>query len=193
MRGSKWLESSPQIITREEFGLLLEATSKKSKSGIRERAVLWLLFNCGLRKAELLSLEFNNIDMNINRIHLTITKGSKDRILFFNEDTKSALLDWFEVRNSIKSEKNLVFVTSKGTKIHPTFLNQNFKKLGKKAGIERKIYPHLFRHSCLTHTYEASNNNLVLTQMVAGHSNIQTTTIYAHVSGSAIKEAMMNF
>lgn len=187
------MKKLPQVITREEFKQIIGSLSK-SKMGIRQKAILWLLFNCGLRRQELCSLQMKDVDLNTCRVHLRNgTKNSKDRILFFNHETRCALIAWMEVRSGIETDAPEIFITNTGKSIYHSYINKMIERIGKKAGIERKLNPHLFRHSALTEIYELSGNNILLTQQVAGHSDVSTTMIYAHISGSAIRETMKEF
>ena len=188
------MKKLPKVITRPEFKQIISTISKKSKMGKRQLAILWLLFNCGLRRQELCSLQMDDVDLNTSRIHLRHgTKNGKDRILYFNPETRCALISWLEVRTGIQNEQPEMFITNKGKALHPVFLNKMIDRIGSKAGVNRKLHPHLFRHSALTEIYELSGNNILLTQQVAGHSDVSTTMIYAHISGSAIRDTMKEF
>ena len=193
-KGVQAMKKLPKVITRDEFQQIIGSINPKTRTGKRQRAILWLLFNCGLRRQELCSLQVGDLDMNARRIHLKHgTKNGKDRILYFNPETQTCLDSWFEVRGDIQTDVPEVFITNTGKPLHPVFLNKMIGRVGKKAGFNRRIHPHLFRHSALTEIYELSGNNILLTQQVAGHSDVTTTQIYAHISASAIRETMKEF
>jgi hypothetical protein len=187
------------VLEKTEYKALYNATGK-GKMGARARAILQLMYHCGLRREEVRLLELADVNFNTKRIHLKHgTKGNKDRILFMDGNTVAAVREWSEHRFTILHhlkalETPLLFVSGKGKVLAPSFFNQMLNRLAKKAHIRGgKVHPHLLRHTALTNLYEKSGHDIRLIQEIAGHSNVQTTQIYTHVSAARVREAMTEY
>lgn len=189
----------PPVLEKTEYKALYNATGK-GKMGARARAILQLMYHCGLRREEVRLLELADVNLNTKRIHLKHgTKGGKDRILFMDGNTVAAVREWSEHRFTILHhlkalETPQVFVSGTGKVLAPSFFNQMLNRLAKKAHIRGgKVHPHLLRHTALTNLYEKSGHDIRLIQEIAGHSNVQTTQIYTHVSAARVREAMTEY
>jgi len=176
-----WLKL-PQFLSVEEVELLLSQPNKKSKRGLRDRAMLELLYATGLRVSELVSLKLKDINLKDGFL-LTRGKGSKERVVPIGGQACQAVRKYIdEVRPLfLKKPDSSLFLSNRSR----AFSRQGFWKLlktyAKKAGLESKISPHVLRHSFATHLLERGAD-LRSVQMMLGHTQITTTQIYTHVS-----------
>lgn len=170
----------PKVISISDINKIFS-----SELNIMEKAIFELLYGCGLRVSELTSLEIKNIDLN-SKFLRCFGKGSKERIVPIGEKAKMALSKYIELRNLLPNNKStFLFINKKGIKIS----RQEVYLLSKKLGniIEKKISPHVFRHSFATHLLE-NGADLRIVQELLGHSSVSTTQLYTHVSKKHLKD-----
>ena len=179
--------SLPKFLTIEEVDQLLCQPDIKDFRGIRDKALLELLYATGLRVSELVSLTLKNINLEEGFL-LCRGKGGKERIVPLGKKALQAIQVYLETSRSKfqKKDTDILFLTSRGGK----FTRQGFWKVLKKyvlkAGLDRDISPHVLRHSFATHLLERGAD-LRSVQMMLGHSQITTTQIYTHVTRSQIR------
>ncbi len=179
----------PGILNEHEIELLLNQPSLNSAIGIRDKAMLELLYASGLRVSELVNLKLSNLNMSIGYIKV-MGKGSKERFVPIGEKAITALKRYMSIARS-KFDKGkgspYLFLNSRGK----PFSRQGFWKLlksyARKAGIKKRITPHIIRHSFATHLLQ-NGADLRSVQMMLGHSDISTTQIYTHVDRTYLKE-----
>ena len=178
----------PKVLTKHEIKLLLEQPSKDTKQGIRDKAILELLYASGLRISELISLGLN--DLNFDEGYLICKgKGNKERVVPFSSKAATATLNYIKkVRPKISSNHNeTLFLTHRGN----AFTRQGAWKVIKgyaiRAGLKDNISPHILRHTFATHLLEGGAD-LRSVQLMLGHSQIVTTQIYTHVSKRHVRE-----
>ena len=146
----------------------------------RDRAILELLYSSGLRLAELIDLNLNDIDMADATVHVT-GKGNKDRIVPVGRYARQALERWYRERTKLAApDEPALFVSNRGSRLKPRSVQARVEYWGRKQGIDSRIYPHLFRHSFATHLLESSHD-LRAVQELLGHANISTTQVYTHL------------
>lgn len=146
----------------------------------RDRAMLELLYSSGLRLAELVSLNLDDVDMADGTVRVT-GKGSKDRIAPVGRMARQALDAWRRVRGELAlCEETALFVSVRGTRLSPRSVQARVDYWSKRRGIDTRVYPHLFRHSFATHLLESSHD-LRGVQELLGHANISTTQVYTHL------------
>lgn len=143
------------------------------------------MYQAALRKDEALNLKWDDINFDSNKIFITKGKGNKQRIINMCSDLREALLKLYKMRDQ---NSKYIFV-SKKTKKPLKDVRKAIKRICKRAGIKRKITPHLFRHTCATHLL-LKNVDIRIIQSVLGHEDITTTTIYAKVLPTAQEEAI---
>ncbi len=160
----------PAVLNREEIKSLFEVTFN-----LKHRLVLMFLYYTGIRLKELTNLKWEDLDFERGTIHLKITKGNKDRVIFFHEK-----LQGFIGSFNLKKE-GLVFQSNLGKKYNPRSIQMIVRQAARKAGIKKKVTPHTLRHSFATHLLEAGAD-IRLIQTLLGHHNLQTTQIYTHVA-----------
>jgi integrase/recombinase XerD len=162
--------------------------------GERNRTILETLYSCGLRVSELTELKISDLFFDEGFIKVT-GKGNKQRFVPIGETTQKYILIWIAIRNHISVEpksKDILFLNYKGKKLTRAMIFTIIKKLAKKAGIEKNISPHTFRHSFATHLLE-NGADLRAIQMMLGHESITTTEIYMHLDRSHLSEVLNKF
>ena len=146
----------------------------------RDRAMLELLYSSGLRLAELVSLDVDDIDAHDATVRVT-GKGSKERVVPVGRQALAALRQWRSTRADLAGAgEKALFVSNRGKRISPRAVQARVKHWAKRQGIDANVYPHLFRHSFATHVLESSHD-LRGVQELLGHANIATTQVYTHL------------
>ena len=146
----------------------------------RDRAILELLYSSGLRLAELVDLNVDDVDVADATVRVT-GKGNKDRIVPVGRQALKALRQWAVTRGDLAAaDENAMFVSNRGTRISPRSVQARVKHWARQQGIDANVYPHLFRHSFATHVLESSHD-LRGVQELLGHANISTTQVYTHL------------
>lgn len=180
----KTSEVLPDTLTNKEVDILLNSVSGTDDLSIRNRAMLELLYATGLRVSELISLKFENI--NLEECFVKITgKGNKERLVPFGHKAKIFLERYLRVRKKTNSE--YIFLTRLKKPISRIEFWRQLKEISIKAGIMKNITPHTLRHSFATHLLTAGTDIRFVQEML-GHSSISTTQIYTHVSQKTLKE-----
>ncbi len=189
LEGPKLPKRLPLVMSEEEVDALLEAPDMTKKGGIRDRAMLEVMYSSGLRVSELVSLELKQIDFE-NGIVTIIGKGNKQRSIPIGEFALDYLDKYIqEVRSKSRFRKSkYVFLNKNGEPISRVYFWKQIKAYALKAGIDKEIGPHTLRHCFATHLLE-NGADLRMVQEMLGHSNIATTQIYTHVSSKRIMSA----
>jgi integrase/recombinase XerD len=187
-----WL-NLPRVLTIEEVEALLEKTDLKTPQGIRDRAILEIMYGSGLRVSELVSLELKDIRLNQGFL-ICKGKGNKERIVPLNRSSIRWLKAYLsEVRPSWdRFSSPVLFLTRRGRAFTRQGIWKILKTYGQAAGLRDRIHPHVLRHSFATHLLERGAD-LRAVQMLLGHSQITTTQIYTHVSRERLKQIYDRF
>ena len=172
----------------------IEAVIDVSKDeGIRDRAIVEVLYSCGLRVSELCELKFSDLFLTDGYIHVH-GKGNKDRLVPISHTAIQELERWFEVRNKLSlkpGEEDYVFVSpARGKHMSRITVFYNIKLYAQRAGITKNLSPHTFRHSFATHLLQGGAN-LRAIQAMLGHESISTTEIYMHVDRQHLREEIL--
>jgi len=148
---------------------------------VRDRAMLELIYSCGLRLAELVALDINDVDLKAQELRAT-GKGNKTRILPIGKFARDAVKKWLKVRSQSPKAAghNALFISARGSRIQPRTVQKRFELLGQQQGIDGRVHPHMLRHSFASHLLESSGD-LRAVQELLGHANISTTQIYTHL------------
>jgi integrase/recombinase XerD len=181
-------KSLPKSLSEEDVELLLNAPDIETTSGLRDKAMLELLYACGLRVSELVSLLLTEVSMTDGVIRVT-GKGNKTRLIPMGEEA----VDWIkkyvdESRNNIlntKTSKSL-FITSRGRAMTRQAFWYLIKRYSIIADIKKPMSPHIIRHAFATHLLN-HGADLRVVQMLLGHSDISTTQIYTHIARERLK------
>lgn len=185
----------PEVLAYEEIERIIESIDLSNPLGHRNKAIIEVLYGCGLRVSELITLQISDIYAKDEFIKVK-GKGDKERLIPIGQSTLHTLYQWInDCRVNFNIDKNatdIVFVNKIG---HPMTRQMVFliiKDLCKKAGIEKTISPHTFRHSFATHLVEGGADLRAVQQML-GHSSIGTTEIYTHLSNDYLRDTITTF
>ena len=172
----------PQVLSEEEINQLLNAPDLISEKGIRDYAVLEILYSCGLRVSEAANLQINQINEQEEIINI-LGKGKKERIVPIRKPALKAVKTYInEVRNKhLVIDNKAVFIGKNGKRMSRQALYNIVVNNAKLAGIQKEIHPHTLRHSFATHLLD-NGADLRVVQELLGHTNIGTTQIYTHVT-----------
>jgi len=179
----------PHILSLREINLLLDEANFKGNLGLRNQAILELLYATGMRVSELTYLKTNDINME-NRMLKCLGKGSKERIIPFGDKAYQSLslyLDKVRPKLVKNPDEDILFLNSRGKRLSRQGIFYLVKLYTHKAGIEKKVTPHTLRHTLATHLIE-NGADLRSVQEMLGHSDISTTQIYTHVSRKWVSE-----
>ncbi|MCF6350353.1 MAG: site-specific tyrosine recombinase XerD [Flavobacteriaceae bacterium] len=185
----------PDTISTKEIDLIIAQIDLSHSQGERNRTILEILYSCGLRVTELITLQLSDLFFEEGFIRV-IGKGNKQRFVPINlQSQKYILLYISEIRNHInpvKEFEDTLFLNRRGKQLSRNMIFMIIKDLVIKAGIEKKVSPHTFRHSFATHLLENGADLRAIQQML-GHQSITTTEIYMHVDRSFLKEVIEQF
>lgn len=183
----------PEVLTVEEVFSIIESAGKNSDFSIRDRAMLEILYGCGLRISELLNLRVEDLFLKDDFIRVT-GKGSKERIIPLGSKAKKSILKYLsDVRPSLKKGTcPYLFLTRSGNRISRMGFWKRFQIYLTKCGLRKNITPHTFRHSFATHLLEGGAT-LRTVQILLGHSDISTTQIYTHIDRTYLKDILNDF
>ncbi len=175
----------PNVLSIDEQKSLLGVFNQRYHSGRKNRLMVELMLTAGFRVSEICSLRWIDLRYRDNKIMIKEAKGKKDRNIFIPE----SLMLKIKAYKEDAPESVYVFATRTGKPQNRSTLNEMIKTYSGKAGIEKNVYNHLLRHTALTDLY-SKTKDIRKVQQIAGHSNIQTTMIYTHISAEDIKETM---
>jgi len=179
----------PDTLSKDEMNLLLEQPDAKTPLGMRDRAMLELMYATGIRVSELISLTVNSINWQVGYL-IVIGKGSKERIVpigKFAIDYMTRYISEGRLKLLKGKKTKFVFVNRSGNGLTRQGFWKIVKKYATKSGLHKKIHPHTFRHSFATHLLEGGAD-LRSVQVMLGHSDISTTQIYTHVTREILKD-----
>lgn len=180
----------PKVLSVEEVGRLLDAQETTASSGMRDKAMLELLYATGIRVSELISLNVEHVNIGMGFIHCT-GKGSKERIIPLGRIAAVWLGRYIDsVRPQLlrqEKQEEALFINHLGTRLTRQGFWKIIKRYAREAGIDKEITPHTLRHSFATHLLE-NGADLRAVQEMLGHADISTTQVYTHVTKSRMKE-----
>ncbi len=179
----------PVVLDIEQARKLMEMPPENTFNGVRDRAILELLYGCGLRLNEVLTLKLENINFQTHQIRV-MGKRSKERILPIGAPVEKALKKYLNVRSQILNRianPELVFVTEKGKPLYPLAVQKMTKTYMMKLSEQEHLSPHVLRHTFATHLLDRGAN-LVAVKELLGHESLSTTQIYTHVSMDRLKK-----
>lgn len=186
----RWWTPLPNVLAFEEVDKLLAVPDIATSKGLRDKAMLEVLYATGLRVSELIGLRLDGVDTEIGFVRC-IGKGSKERIVPLGASAKSAVAAYLQVRR-VRKSTNYVFLNNRGEKLSRMGFWKLLREYGIRAGIKKKLTPHVLRHSFATHLLERGAD-LRAVQTMLGHSNISTTEIYTHVMRERLKEIYKSY
>lgn len=185
----------PDVLTVEDIDKLIGAIDLSKPEGPRNKAILEVLFSCGLRVSELTTLKISNLYLNIDFIKVT-GKGSKERLIPIGGQAQKALTIWLEelrVHLDIKKgEEDYVFLNRRGAHLTREMVFIIIKRLAAEIGLKKAISPHTFRHSFATYLIEGGADLRAVQEML-GHESITTTEIYTHLDREFLRSTIIEF
>ncbi len=179
----------PHVLMEEEISTIINAVVETFQYSKRDKAIIEMLYSCGLRVSELCALSLNNLYLNDDMIRI-MGKGSKERLLPVGGRAKNFLNDYLiHCRPGIQKDKgsSSVFLSRNGNPLTRAMINNILRKWSQVAGISKSVSPHTLRHSFATHLLEGGAD-LRFVQALLGHSDISTTQIYTHLDKHHLKE-----
>ena len=185
-------EHLPEVLTLEEVDRLQQAIDLSKWEGQRNKAIIEVLYSCGLRVSELVTLKLS--DLYLDEQFLRVTgKGQKTRLVPISPVAIKQLQLWFVDRNAMNikpGEEDYVFLNRRGAHLTRTMILIMIKRLGQEAGIAKTISPHTLRHSFATSLLEGGAD-LRSIQAMLGHEKIDTTLVYTHISNEQLRKAIL--
>ena len=182
----------PEVLSTAEVDLLEQAIDLSKWEGHRNRAIIEVLFSCGLRVSELINLKLSNLYVDEQFIRV-MGKGSKERLVPISPRALEELNYWFSMRNEMSinpGEEDYVFLNRRGHHLTRTMILIMIKRYAAEAGIKKTISPHTLRHSFATSLLEGGAD-LRAIQAMLGHESIGTTEIYTHIDTSTLRQEIL--
>lgn len=182
----------PTYLSTEEVDRLEDSIDLESNEGQRNRAIIEVLFSCGLRVSELVNLKLSGLNLNEHFMRVT-GKGDKERLVPMSDRAITELQRWFIDRDRLKvkpGEEDYVFLNRRGHHLTRVMILIMVKRQAKLAGIKKTISPHTLRHSFATALLRGGADLRVI-QVLLGHANIGTTEIYTHLDDESLRKEIL--
>ncbi|MEN6588379.1 MAG: site-specific tyrosine recombinase XerD [Proteiniphilum sp.] len=182
----------PVVLSVEEIDAILAVIDLSTPGGTRNYAILETLYSCGLRISELTNLRFSDLFLEEGFIRVE-GKGSKQRLVPISDIAIQKIKDWLPYRSQItlkKGSEDIVFVSARGKAISRVTVFHYIRQYAEAVGLQKKISPHVFRHSFATHLLERGANIRVIQEML-GHEKITTTEIYTHIDRNFLRQEII--
>jgi site-specific recombinase XerD len=179
-----------EVLTADEVQALMGACSARSASGIRNRALIALLYRSGLRVSEIVALRPADVDLRKHSVRVLHGKGDKATTRGFHPSCDDALARWIDTRKGLGLKNGPLFGTLAGGPVSDQYVRNLLHRLGRQAGIEKRVHPHGLRH---TYAVELERAGVPVSQIskLLGHSSIAVTSRYLdHLSNAAAIEAL---
>lgn len=184
----------PTVLSIEEINAMEAQIDMSKYDGHRNKAVIETLYGSGLRVSELINIKLS--DMYVADEYMQVTgKGNKQRLVPLSKQSIIQIKDWLVYRHELNIQRDaedFLFLNRRGGPISRIMIFNIIKDLAAKAGIEKNISPHTFRHTFATHLLEGGANLRDIQQLL-GHESITTTEIYTHLNASYLRESIMKF
>lgn len=185
----------PKVLNTDEVDTLLNTPDLTTTLGLRDKAMLELMYATGMRVSELVNLNINDVHLSLGFVRC-LGKGNKERIIPIGKMATEALKGYLEkARPKLINQKNKtdsLFMNHHGQRLSRQGFWKILKQMAVKAGIEKELTPHTLRHSFATHLLE-NGADLRSVQELLGHSDISTTQIYTHVTKTRLKDVYNQF
>jgi integrase/recombinase XerC len=186
----KLKRSLPRFLTPEEAGAVVETPDTRSAAGLRDRAMLELLYGSGLRVSELCGLDLHDLELGQNLVRVRAGKGGKDRVVPVGGKSRAALEEYLAARSDLRGraaeevggqDPLALFLNRRGGRLTTRSVARLVDRASLEAGTRARVSPHGLRHSCATHLLDAGAD-LRSIQEILGHQSLRTTQRYTHVS-----------
>lgn len=182
----------PVVLSLHEIENLISVIDLSKKEGQRNRAIIEVLYSCGLRISELINIKFSDLFLDEGFIRVE-GKGNKQRLVPISGTAIREINNYLLDRNHLnikKGSENILFLSKRGTAISRIMIFHFIKEYAEQAGIQKNISPHTFRHSFATHLLEGGANIRAIQQML-GHEKITTTEIYTHMDREYLRQEII--
>ncbi len=185
----------PDILSLEEIEKIEASIDLSKPDGHRNKAIIGVLYGCGLRVSELIELQIS--DMNLDMGYLKVRgKGDKERFVPIGSSAVREINHYLSQRNALtnisEESKDILFLNRRGKNLTRVMIYTITKNLALKAGIKKKVSPHTFRHSFATHLIEGGADLRAVQEML-GHESILTTEIYTHLDREYLRETILTY
>ncbi|RPG64610.1 MAG: site-specific tyrosine recombinase XerD [Flammeovirgaceae bacterium TMED290] len=191
----KLVRKLPETLSIQEIETIIDAIDLDSKEGMRNKAILETLYSCGLRVSELVNLKVQNLFLDIGFIKV-LGKGLKERLVPIGTKAAECIslyMKEYRINTNISEGfEGYLFINRRGKNLTRNMIFIIVKDLVKKAGLNKNISPHTFRHSFATHLIEGGADLRAVQEML-GHESITTTEIYTHLNKNYLKEVVNKF
>ncbi len=195
LQSPKLSRKLPDTLSLPEINSLIDAIDLSKPEGMRNKAMLEMLYGCGLRVSELVTLKISNLFLDIDLIKI-IGKGNKERLVPIGGEAVKYLKIWLQtlrVQVDIKPGKeDFVFLNRRGSPLSRVMVFLIIKDLATQIGLKKKISPHTFRHSFATHLIEGGADLRAVQEML-GHESITTTEIYTHLDRDYLRSTILQY
>lgn len=183
----------PEVLSVDEVTSIMESVDLSSWNGKRDRAILEVLYGCGLRVSEAVNLKISHVYLEEGFVQV-VGKGNKERLVPIGEIAVDAIRNYLEARPVPAEPKydDILFLNRFGKSLSRVAMFTMVKKQAMAAGINKEISPHTFRHSFATHLIE-NGADLRVVQEMLGHESILTTEIYTHIDSSTWQRAILDY
>lgn len=178
----------PDVLTTAEIDRIIATVDTCTTKGIRDSAMLEVLYSCGLRVSELTSLRLSDLFFGEGYIRV-IGKGDKQRLVPISTVARDKIQRYLEKRRSARSGEEVVFLNNRGGQLTRVMVFTILKQAAQRAGIDKHISPHTFRHSFATHLLEGGASIRQVQEML-GHESILTTEIYTHLDSDHLRHTL---
>jgi integrase/recombinase XerD len=177
-------------LTPAEVTAIVGQCSRRAPTGIRNRALLTLLYRSGLRVSEILAVRPSDVDMNKHSIRLLDTKSGQPQTRGFHPSADDALARWIDTRKALGAGGKRLFCTLAGTPLSDDYVRGLLRRLGAKAGISKRVHPHGLRHTFAVELEDAGTPVTVISKLL-GHSTVAVTARYLdHLTNSQAVTAL---
>lgn len=196
IEGPKLDRKLPEVLSYEEIESMISVIDLSHPQGTRNRAIIETLYACGLRVSELITLKKSNLFMDIGILKV-IGKGDKERLVPIGKQALKHIRLYLEgdrqgTMNVVRGYEDILFLNRRGKGLSRVMIFKIIKDLVEKAGIQKSVSPHTFRHSFATHLVEGGADLRAVQEML-GHASITTTEIYTHLNADYLRETILSF
>lgn len=195
LEAPKILRKLPDVLTFEEIEKIISLIPLDTPEGHRNKAILETMYSCGLRVSEVINLRITQLHMDVGFIRV-IGKGDKERMVPVGKDAMRQIGIYREnVRAALPvkhGQEDILFLNRRGGALSRVMIFLVIKELARKAGIQKNVSPHTFRHSFATHLVEGGADLRAVQEML-GHESITTTEIYTHLDREYLRDTLMRF
>lgn len=178
----------PDILSTAEIDRIIAAVDTSTPKGLRDSAMLEVLYSCGLRVSELTSLRLQDLFFGEGYIRV-VGKGDKQRLVPVSSTARDRIQRYLEVRRSDRAGEEILFLNNRGRQLTRVMVFTMLRKAAQQAGIDKRISPHTFRHSFATHLLEGGASIRQVQEML-GHESILTTEIYTHLDNEHLRRTV---